>query len=296
MDEKYFCRSCKGFRNQKQLFEIKRNGSEFGGDFQWVNKYIVIECSGCETVSFLKIYGNTEMIQTDEDGNTDYYFDKTIYPYYLEDGEELENLSYVPPVIRTIYKETIEALKADSPILAAGGLRAVIKATCNHLKIRKKDLAERINLLHENGHITLNESKRLHSIRFLGNDALHEIDKPKKEQLYLLLEIVNHLLSNLFISDNKMKGTVEVLIDDFSEFLKLVRNKLNKEMVGKEFTMEQILGKSKRLIPSKHYKLFVERIKEQAQNNKHDFIEVKLVQSKTLFKVLKEPNFNFEDW
>lgn len=94
----------------------------------------------------------------------------------------------------------------------------------------------------------MSESKRLHSIRFLGNDALHEMAKPKKEQLHLLLEILNHLLANLFINDKIIKGQIDTIIDKYEDFIVLIQNLINKDLINKELELDQLLGKSKRLI------------------------------------------------
>ncbi len=294
MKEKYFCRTCSGLRNHKQIHEEKRKGSENEDSFQWVHKFLIIECLGCETLSFLEIYGDTGMITYSEEGPSDYYFDETIFPRYLE-TKPLEKSYFIPKMIKTIYDETIESFKADSKILTAGGLRAIIEATCNHLKIKKANLADRIDLLYKGGYLTLNESKRLHSIRFLGNDALHEMEKPKKEQLYILLDIINHLLGNLFINDKKIEGKVDTIIDKYEEFLKLIQNKIKKEMVNHEYTVEQIIGKSKRLVPAVNYKYFIDKFKHDVEENKHNFITVRTTTKKVIFKIIKEPDFAF-DW
>ena len=146
MKEKYFCRNCKGLRNHKLIHEVKTKGGDDNDYFQWIRKYSIIECLGCETVSFLEIYGDTEMIAHNEDGEPDYYFDNYIYPLYLEESEELEYVHYIPDSIKVIYRETISAFKTNSYILTAGGLRAIIEAICNHLKIKKGNLADRIDL------------------------------------------------------------------------------------------------------------------------------------------------------
>jgi hypothetical protein len=273
MKNKIFCENCKGLRNHQELHKVERKGSDDNDYLRWFNKYSIMECNGCENISFLHTYGDTEMYHTNNpEGYQEYYYDETIYPYYLEKSFEIELKTYLPEKIRMIYSETLNALKANSYILTAGGLRATIEAICNHLKIRKDSLEERINLLHKKGHLTVSESKRLHSIRFLGNDALHEIEKPKKEHLYILLDIINHLLLNLFINDKKLAGKIETLIDNYDDFLKLIKNKLTKEMVGKEYTLIEILGKSKRLFPkgkiTEFEKQFDEKIKEYSFLNK----------------------------
>lgn len=295
MKEKYFCRTCKGLRNHKEIHQEKTRGGDNDDYFQWIRNFSIIQCLGCETISFLEIYGDTEMIKHNEDGEPDYYFDKSIYPSFLEKSNELENQYFIPKSIRIIYKETISAFKANSYILTAGGLRAIIEAICNHLKIQKGNLADRIDLLHNKGHLTLSESKRLHSIRFLGNDALHEIEKPKKEHLYILLDIINHLLANLFINDKKLKGKMDTIIDKYEDYIKLIQNKIDKNMIGKKYTIKEILGKSIRLIPSKEYQQLENKFKKEIGLGTIDYITILKQTGETVYKVEKEPELTF-DW
>lgn len=293
MKEKYFCRTCKGLRNHHELFIKKTNGDDGDGYFQWIENFSTIECLGCNTISFLKTYGDTSMVQPDEDGNPDYYFENVIYPSYLEKSYELVYLRHLPPAIKMIYSETIVSLKSNLSILTAGGLRAIIEAICNHLKIRNGNLEERIDLLHKKGHLTLSESKRLHSIRFLGNDALHEMEKPKKEHLFILLDIVNHLLSNLFINDKIIKGRIETMIDNYDDFLKLVLNKINKNMLEQELTLNQILNKSKRLINKNNFNEFEQKFLDEIKSGEHDFITIIEKENEKIYKVIKQPEFTF---
>lgn len=295
MKENFFCRTCKGLRNHKEIHQEKTRGGDNDDYFQWIRNFSIIQCIGCETISFLEIYGDTEMIEHNEDGVPDYYFEKSIYPSFLEKSDELENQHYIPESIRIIYKETISAFKANSYILTAGGLRAIIEAICNHLKIKKGNLADRIDLLHNKGHLTLSESKRLHSIRFLGNDALHEIEKPKKEHLYILLDIINHLLANLFINDKMLKGKMDTIIDKYEDYIKLIQNKIDKNMIGKEYTIKEILGKSIRLIPSKEYQQLEDELKKEIGLGTIDYITISKQTGETLYKVEKEPVLTF-DW
>lgn len=291
MEHKYFCKECAGERNHKELFSKKINGSDDYDYLRWLNYYKVIQCLGCENISFLHIYGDTEMITHDEDGAPDYYFDNNIYPQYLEKGRELEFSFYIPISIREIYLETIAALKSQSYILTAGGLRAIIEALCNHLKIKKDILSKRIDLLHKEGHLTLSESKRLHSIRFLGNDALHEIEKPKKVQLYLLLTIINHLLSNLFINDKIIKGRIETIVNNYDEFLMLIKSKISNDMVGKEITINEIIGKTKRAVPKEKFNGFEKELIKNTKASKYEFLKLENEKQKeSMFKVIQKPS------
>ncbi|SEB69389.1 protein of unknown function [Maribacter dokdonensis] len=270
---KTHCNNCKGNRNHKELFEKKIRGGEDDG-FVWIEKFKVIECLGCNNISFLKVYGDISMVDYDHHGNPIHYDEETVYPYYLEKGEEIKYQHHLPSTIKIIYQETISAFKADSYILTAGGLRAIIEAICNHLKIKNDNLEKRIDSLHKKGHLTLSESKRLHSIRFLGNDALHEMAKPKKEHLYLLLEIVNHLLANLFINDKIIKGKVATIIDKYEEFVNLIENLISDELIKKEMTLSNLLGKSKRLIEKSKYSDFEKEFEKDVKNKKIDFLKI----------------------
>jgi hypothetical protein len=287
--EKLHCNNCKGKRNHKKLFEKKIRGDDSG--FVWLENYQVMECLGCENISFLKTYGDITMVYYDDDGLPDYYYDETIFPYFLEKGDELEYQYHLPEAIRIIYKETINAFKADSYILTAGGLRAIIEAICNHLRIKKNDLEKRIDALHSKGHLTLRESKRLHSIRFLGNDALHEITKPKKEHLHLLLEIVNHLLANLFINDKIIKGQVDTIIDKYEDFIVLIQNLINENLVNRELELDELLGKSKRLIDKSKLTDFEKKFESEVSSKKHDFIDST---DEKKYKITKVPEQSFK--
>jgi len=295
MEEKYYCRNCKGQRNHKTIFEKKIRGSDDVGYFHWVNNYSIIECLGCENISFLNIYSDTEMTIYNEEGAPDYDNEITLYPFYLEEGRELDGTYYLPKTIRNIYEETIKAFKTSAYILTAGGFRAIIEATCNDLKIREDDLSKRIDLLHEKGFLTLNESKRLHSIRFLGNSALHEMETPKKDQLLILLEIINHLLENLYIHDKKIGNHIDTIIDKYDDFLKLIRNKITKDNLDKELTLSQILGKSKILIKPIDFKKFETKLIEDIDINKTiDFLITIKNEDKIIYKIKKIPEFNFD--
>ena len=289
---KYFCNNCKGIRNHNTLFEIKRKGDEEYGAFQWINEYKVIECCGCENISFLNIYGDNSMIRNVGENDYEYYHNEKIYPYYLKKGVELGKLHLVPKGIRNIYVETINSMKIESLILTAGGFRAIIEAICNHLKIKKTNLEERINLLHNKGYLTLSESKRLHSIRFLGNDALHEIEIPKMEQLILLLEIINHLLANLFINDKIIAGKIETIIDDYEEFSKMFQRKITKDMLGNEFFIESLIGKSKRLLSKSNLEKFSLQLLGEIKKNEIKYLKI-IDEKNYKIKVISEPEISF---
>lgn len=289
MKKKYHCRKCNGKRNHQILHEV--NISENEEYFSWMEKFCIIQCLGCDTISFLKIYGDDSMmIAVGEEGEYDYYYDENIYPPYLEQGRELHSY-YLPDKIKDIYKETVSALKNGLIILAAGGLRTIIEAVCNHLKIKKDNLSNRIDELSQKGYLTKKEAKRLHSIRFLGNDALHEVSIPKKKNVYILFDITNHMLENLFIQDNKINNDeIAKVVDDYDDFKKLLYGCIKKDMVGQVYTMDKILGHSNRLVEKSMLTEFTKRLNEDIENGIITYLSV---ESDNKYKILKEISYPF---
>lgn len=288
MKKKYHCRNCNGKRNHKILHKVEETGSD--EYLSWIDMFSIIQCLGCDTISFLKIYGNDDMIGIDDEGNEYYYYDENIYPPYLEQGRELHSY-YLPDKIKDIYKETVSALKNSLTILAAGGLRTIIEAVCNHLKIKKGNLSNRIEELAQEGYLTKKEVKRLHSIRFLGNDALHEVSIPKKENVYILFDITNHMLENLFIQDNKINNDeIAKVVDDYNNFKKLLVKCIKKEMVGQVYTIDKILGHSNRLVEKSMLTEFTKRLNEDIENSIITYLSV---ESDNKYKILKEISYPF---
>lgn len=288
---KCYCRNCKGERNHISLFSKIVADEEPDYNYFSRTDYQVIQCAGCETVSFLKIFGDSDMYSTDDYTYGEYFTVSTVYPLYLEDAEELKDQHHLPDQIRQIYSDTIKAFTIGAFILTAGGLRAIIEAVCKHEKMSTGNLIDKINSLHQNGKLTVNEANRLHSIRFLGNDALHEMAPPTKEQLLLLLNIVNHLLANLFITDQILHNKVATIIHNFDGFARHLKKLISKEMIGHDFTLKQILNKSIRQL--QHKSLLAQFEKDlitNITNGQIDYLTVKDAnQPECIFEVVRNP-------
>lgn len=277
MSEKYFCRKCENKTNHKIIFTKETGSNEpYEEDYsKFLENYHVIECRGCESISFLKLYGDPFMIRPGKNAHTtEHYFEEEIFPLILQNSKVLEELWFVPVTIKEIYLEMILAFKSNALRLTAAGQRATIEAICNHLKIKKETLAARIDLLHTNGYLSLKESKRLHSIRFLGNDAVHEIEKPSETQLHILLNILNHLISNLFIHDQLLDGNLETMISEVDEMIDIINNNIHRNMIGGKYSAKSLLGKSIRRIKAIHFPKLEGEFLEKVKNNKLEYLKI----------------------
>lgn len=187
MDTKNYCNLCCQITNHTILF-TKEVTSSHVDDYRWVEKFQVIQCDGCENVLFRKQYSDEDTYYYDEDGeNPIYYSNDICYPKYLKEHRVLKNQYEIPNKIRIVYLETIEAFKSACYLLAGVGLRAVIEAICIEENILGRNLEIKISNLLKNKLITEREANRLHSIRFLGNDSVHEMDVPSEKKIFIAL-------------------------------------------------------------------------------------------------------------
>jgi len=238
-----FCNSCK----QKTWHEVegKYEYTHDPDDYHCKVEHSVVKCRGCDTVSFRKAFHDYEAAYPTHEGNWEVPIDIDVYPPQSKGNL---NTRHLPDVVESIYEETCNAYRDGALTLSGIGFRATIEAICNDQEIKGKELSTRINNLATKGLISKKDSTRLHSIRFLGNDAAHDIKTPSKNSLEAALVIVEHLLTTVYILDKESKGKLEEIIHEFEKFEELLVRKLKDYTVGDELPLQKILGKDIRLL------------------------------------------------
>lgn len=257
---KNYCPSCRKDTNHSLLFNQKQSTQYHEEDYRWSKLFQVIQCDGCESIQYREVYSDETMIQYDEEGNLEHFDEISYYPPFLKINSILENSYHIPQKIRIVYHETIQAFKAKSYLLSGVGFRAVIEAICIQEGIKGKNLEQKILNLLKNKLITDKESNRLHSIRFLGNDSVHEMVVPSEKKLYIVLNIIEHLLNNLYIIDKEAKSELDTIIDNYEDFSKLISLKIEKLKEGEEKSLKEILEKNIRRISSDNLAIFTETL------------------------------------
>jgi len=208
----------------------------------------------------------------DDDGEWhDDSFDK-IYPSFLYDHNDLDEIWHLPHLIRKVYQQTLTAHADKAFLLVSVGLRATIEAICNHLKIPDANLEKRIELLFKNGHISNSDKGRLHAIRFLGNDAAHDIKEPKENELRIALSIIEHLLNTLFILEEKSKK-LEKMIEKYEDFKQLLSSVLLEQSESITQGLGGFFGKRKRQLGN-NFQVYESKLIDEIQNK--IFIELDL--------------------
>lgn len=168
----------------------------------------MIQCMGCDYVSLRSIYTGLDV----GDGTIE---TETLYPHRDEFYRKARDYKNLPHVVSGLYAEVIETFVHSHKILCAAGVRALIEGVCKQKHVTggnvfqrnksgptktvfKKDLRGKIEGLLQKGLITKQESKALHQLRFLGNEALHELEPPHRKNLKTAIDIIEHLLESLY--------------------------------------------------------------------------------------------------
>lgn len=236
------CHACD--RDTRHDVLCEQSESEY--DYRVDTDYQILECRGCGTKSFRReIRWIEEAYQVDED-QWEVPSDISIYPNVLKGHKEVQDIDSAPELVRDIYRQSLEAITAKSNVLAGIGLRATIEAICNERQVAGRSLDQRIDKLAKSGLISTSDADRLHAIRFLGNDAAHEIQAADAKGLLIALRIIENLLVSLYILDSGASGVLQTLIKTYSEFETLLNSKVALVAKGEEVPLAKILGRDSR--------------------------------------------------
>lgn len=254
-----YCRNCERPTNQNILAEQTESDR---GEYSFDRIFQILECLACNTKSFRDVFKDIE--QAFQFGNDDWEVPTTItvYPKFIENHRYLDGEYYLPIIVRQIYKESLLAFQEKALILAGLGLRGTVEAVCKDLNITGNNLEQKINELVVAGHISSKDSERLHSIRFMGNDAAHDIKRPESAQLNIALKIVEHMLSSIYILVQEAEGKLDTLIADFAPFKEILNKKLEQFEMGDEMPIAAIMGRDVRRIKNSLPYLETELIKQ----------------------------------
>ncbi|PWL31742.1 DUF4145 domain-containing protein [uncultured Roseivirga sp.] len=166
------------------------------------NEYCIVECLGCNNISFIHVSWNDDEESKDENGDS-----IKIMSHFVEDERWLEDyqflneeeLNELPAMIYDMYEELQGALQREMRVLAGVGMRMLIEAVCLNRKIEGKILQHQIESLLSFGLISKNDFEVLDELRKIGNNSAHKIKAPSDSVLEAALEAVNHLVRTIYV-------------------------------------------------------------------------------------------------
>lgn len=196
------CTKCSGKTAHKVVssYDLRGEYDDGQNSMHWAVDHQIIQCLGCKTISFRKASSNSEdWFQTSHD-DVEFVVDESIYPSRVDGIRGLgDDTHHLPTNVRRIYDETLQALSNQSPVLAGIGLRALLETVCKGKNATGHDLLRKIDSLVAASVLTPASAAILHKIRTLGNLAAHEVKPHSDRQLGLAMNIVEHLLKDVYI-------------------------------------------------------------------------------------------------
>jgi hypothetical protein len=188
--ERQYCNTCK-IETRHTAIHVHETSFGLDGWYRQWDTWSIWQCLGCEAVHFKMTTSNSE--DYDADGT----FAVTTRYFPSPQEASLKEYEDIPYIRREIYQEVIEAFNTNNRILCSVGLRALLEGICkDQLPNQKGSLQDLIEALKQM--IPSKIVDNLHSVRFLGNGAVHELSMPRKSELALAIEVVEDILNILY--------------------------------------------------------------------------------------------------
>jgi hypothetical protein len=199
-DEKQLaCATCARITSHVVLTAVQEEGESPDGDIRFWEKHWTVQCLGCKTVSFCNQTTSTEDVGFDDHGHQILIPTIKLYPSRIVGRKKLEWSGEVPYPIYRVYDEVHAALCNNFNVLAGIGIRAIVETICKHEGLTEGDLKGKIDGLAKTGVITKAGADILHSLRFMGNVAAHEVKAHTTEELGTAMDVIEHLLLGAYI-------------------------------------------------------------------------------------------------
>jgi hypothetical protein len=239
------CRECCRLTNHEVMFEHSEllNVDFYHEEDTWQ----VVRCLGCSTIGFRHQNDDYENVREGPSGEILHGIYVALYPSVIKNHRKLAGTHYLPSIIQKIYQQTLTALSEKALVLASVRLRATIEATCSHLKVSGNTLEKRIDQLYKGGYVSNGDKNRLHAIRFLGNDAAHEIKEPSNSDILISLQIVEHMLNSVFILPKRARS-LEIVVETYSDFLPVLKKCIKDYASPEQISLTGLLGRQRRQV------------------------------------------------
>ena len=194
------CGRCDTDTRHKVLAETDTHWQDDDGQVDvWIQDQIV-QCQGCLTVSFCQASKCSEEWEHDPNtGETYLPVTRKLFPNRIAGRSMMRDAYSLPHGVYKIYAEAHGALCAELQIMTGLGIRAIAEAVCKDKTVAGGNLAEKIDSLAKVGLITKAGATILHSLRFMGNAAAHEMRAHSQKELNAAFNVIEHLLQTVYI-------------------------------------------------------------------------------------------------
>jgi hypothetical protein len=143
------CQKCDRRTKHFILKSCDRTGSDdFKGGFSidWSQSFQIIQCQGCETLSFrMELWDSETSVAVTEDGDTEMCPTEQLFAHRVAGQAPIEDIHLLPDTVQRIYEESVASLNGRQPVLTGIGIRALIETICKEKGAAGGDLFSKIN-------------------------------------------------------------------------------------------------------------------------------------------------------
>lgn len=192
------CQDCVRKTKHRAIKSVELFQKDDDPPFCWSELYQIVQCQGCEKISFREGFYDDENFEA-ETWSAGADFTVVVHPHRIAGRKSLPKAYLLPGIVSKIYEETQSALCSSQPVLAGIGIRALIECLCKEKNAAGSNLEKKIDNLVTIGVLTAVAADILHRLRILGNESAHEIKEHDETTLYTAMDIVETVLSNVYI-------------------------------------------------------------------------------------------------
>ena len=238
---KCFCSECEKETNHEILYEKDERYDCYDNEYEVC--YQVVRCCGCENISFRRVTVDLNNWIQDEMGYGEPSKTEVVFPSMKKSYKRLDKPFYLPEKVLLIYNETVSAIENNNYLLAAMGMRAIVEAVCKEKNVKGKNLEIQIENLKKMKLISESDCNLLHGVRFLGNEAVHEIESPRLYVIETTMKILEHLLLGVYVYPQDAEHCLKIAVSDYEAFKEIVKREIDSKKVGTQGTLSSFIDK-----------------------------------------------------
>lgn len=200
---KSYCNSCVAETNHKILHLHNASGTyeivDYG-EFEWSTKYYLLKCAGCDAVSMRE--DNWDELHEQESTK---YLPARIFRKKPEWIGTQEFSLVCPNDVLPLLHETYVALQSNCVHSTAMCIRAIIENLMTSTVGDKGSFSKNLGAFEAAGYISAKQRPIIEGVLEVGHATIHRQHRPKREQLVMLIDILETLLQLLYVHPEQLK-------------------------------------------------------------------------------------------
>ncbi len=208
-----YCNTCKIHTNHVVLFEhlqsdtIQNNDEMESVSIMGGQSIYVLQCPVCSGITIMDKY----LMEGHRVPFINYYPERQEFLYT---EKQFDNF---PKDLKVVYSEMISTANKKLNLACASMMRALIEGICKSMSDEQNSLKKRLDLLVNERILSSTTAEALQANRFLGNRALHCIERPSDEELKDAISILEHTITEIFEMPGKKEKLSKLISEKFKD-------------------------------------------------------------------------------